>query len=66
MSALHRLARILATRAGADIELALATEGGQTLKVLATADQIDRLVDELEDILNSPMEPGDGEPPAGG
>jgi hypothetical protein len=32
--------------------------------VLASPDQIDMLVDELEDILNSPEEPGDDEPPA--
>ncbi|WP_027173660.1 hypothetical protein [Methylobacterium sp. 10] len=64
MSATHILARILATRSGTGIELALATESGQTLKVLASQDQIDMLVDELEDILNSPVEPGDDEPPA--
>ena len=39
------------------------TESGEVLKVLATEDQIDRLVDELEDILNSPAVPDDGEPP---
>jgi hypothetical protein len=32
--------------------------------VLATQDQIDMLVDELEDILNSPEEPDAPEPPA--
>ena len=63
MSALKILARILTTRVGPHIELALATEDGETLKVLATPDQIDRLVDELEDILNSPTEAGSGEPP---
>ncbi|NEU12543.1 hypothetical protein G3T14_10385 [Methylobacterium sp. BTF04] len=63
MSATHKLARILAARSGAHIELALATESGQTLKVLATPDQIDMLVDELEDILNSPVEPEVSEPP---
>lgn len=63
MSVTHKLARILATRSGENIELALATEGGTTLKVLATQDQVDRLVDELEDILNSPAEPGASEPP---
>ena len=63
MSALKILARILTTRVGPHIELALTTEDGETLKVLATPDQIDRLVDELEDILNSPMKAGPGEPP---
>lgn len=64
MSATQKLARILASRSGSQIELALATEGGQILRVLATPDQIDMLVDELEDILNSPTDPDDGEPPA--
>ncbi|MCJ2035895.1 hypothetical protein [Methylobacterium sp. J-068] len=64
MSTTQKLARILATRSGGGIELALATESGQTLKVLATSDQIDMLVDELEDILNSPEEPEDHEPPS--
>ena len=48
---------------GGGIELALATESGQTLRVLASSDQIDMLVDELEDVLNSPAEPGTGGPP---
>ena len=64
MSATHRLARILAARSGEDIEIAFATQDGQTFKVLATSDQIDRLVDELEDILNSPTGPETDEPPA--
>ncbi|WP_287978921.1 hypothetical protein [Sphingomonas sp.] len=64
MSTTQKLARILAARSGGGIELALATESGQTLKVLATAEQIDMLVDELEDILNSPEEPADREPPS--
>lgn len=64
MSVTQKLARILATRTGENIALAIATEGGQTLKVVATPDQIDMLIDELEDILNSPAEPGSGEPPA--
>ena len=51
------------TRVGPHIELAVETESGEVLKVLATEDQIDRLVDELEDILNSPAVPDDGEPP---
>ncbi|MBX9933720.1 MAG: hypothetical protein K2Y56_19735 [Methylobacterium sp.] len=63
MSQTQKLARILASRSGGHIELALATEGGQTLKVLATQDQIDMLVDELEDILNSPAEEGPSGPP---
>lgn len=64
MSQPQKLARILAARSGAHIELAIATEGGQTLKLLATQEQIDMLVDELEDILNSPTEEGvDGPPP---
>lgn len=63
MSALKILARILTTRVGPHIELALATEDGETLKVLATPDQIDRLIDELEDILNAPTEAGPDEPP---
>jgi hypothetical protein len=41
----QKLARILATRVGEDIELAIATERGETLKVLATSDQVDMLVD---------------------
>ncbi|MCJ2043358.1 hypothetical protein MKK58_02195 [Methylobacterium sp. J-078] len=64
MSLPQKLARILATRSGGGIELAIATESGQTLRVLATQDQIDMLVDELEDILNSPEEPDAPEPPA--
>ena len=64
MSTPQKLARILATRSGGGIELALATESGQTLRVLASSDQIDMLVDELEDILNSPDGPEDREPPA--
>ena len=56
MSAPQKLARILAARTGAGIELAFATETGQTVKVLASEEQVDRLVDELEDILNSPAE----------
>ncbi|KQT77308.1 hypothetical protein [Methylobacterium sp. Leaf466] len=63
MSHPQKLARILAARSGADIELAIATQGGQTLKLLATPDQVDRLIDELEDILNSPADEGTGEPP---
>ncbi|MBY0256557.1 hypothetical protein [Methylobacterium sp.] len=63
MSSQQKLARILATRSGGGIELAIATESGQTLRVLATQDQIDMLVDELEDILNSPEEPDAPEPP---
>lgn len=63
MSATQKLARLLASRAGENIELALATESGQTLKVVATPDQIDMLIDELEDILNSPATSGSGEPP---
>ncbi|GEP04861.1 hypothetical protein [Methylobacterium oxalidis] len=58
----QRLARILATRTGEEIELAIATAGGETLKVLATQEQIDMLVDELEDILNSPAEGAPGGP----
>lgn len=57
----QRLVRILASRSGGGIALALATEDGRTLTVLASEDQIDRLVDELEDILNSPSEPEDPE-----
>ena len=64
MSTPQKLARILATRSGGGIELSLATETGQTVRVLATQDQIDMLVDELEDILNSPVEPDAPEPPA--
>ncbi len=43
--------------------LALATEGGEVVKVLATHEQIDMLVDELEDILNSSGAPDPDEPP---
>lgn len=63
MSMPQKLARILAARSGAHIELAIATEGGQTLKLLATQEQVDMLVDELEDILNSPAEIGTDGPP---
>jgi hypothetical protein len=59
----QKLARILAVRVGEEIELAIATERGETLKVMASSDQIDMLVDELEDVLNSPAEPGTGGPP---
>ena len=54
MSTTKKLVRILASRVGEGAELAFVTEDGQTVKVLASADQIDRLVDELEDILNAP------------
>ena len=64
MTAGNQLARILAARSGEAIELAFVTEDGRTTKVLASEDQIDRLVDELEDVLNSPAEGGSGEPPA--
>jgi hypothetical protein len=64
MSAIKILARILTTRVGPHIELAVETETGEILKVLATEDQIDRLVDELEDILHSPAGPDDDGPPA--
>lgn len=64
MTAGNKLARILATRTGEAIELAFVTEDGRTTRVLASEDQIDRLVDELEDVLNSPTEGGSGEPPA--
>ncbi|QDI80566.1 hypothetical protein E8E01_09065 [Methylorubrum populi] len=64
MTAGNKLARILATRTGEAIELAFVTEDGRTTRVLASDDQIDRLVDELEDILNSPVGTGSGEPPA--
>ena len=64
MSAAQKLTRILATRTGAAIELAFVTEDGRTTKVLASDEQIDLLVDELEDILNSPAEETSGEPPA--
>ncbi|GJE70413.1 hypothetical protein [Methylorubrum podarium] len=64
MTAGNKLARILATRTGESIELAFETVDGRTTRVLASDDQIDRLVDELEDILNSPAETGSGEPPA--
>lgn len=60
MSAAKKLVRILATRTGEAIELAFATEGGGTVKVLASEDQIDQLVDELEDILNSPADGDEG------
>ena len=63
MSAIQILARILTARVGPHIELAVETESGEILKVLATQDQVDRLVDELEDILNSPAEPEGDEPP---
>lgn len=59
MSAPKRVTRFLTTRSGGDIEIALATEDGQTVRVIATADQIDRLVDELEDVLHS----SDGDEP---
>ncbi|GJE27421.1 hypothetical protein [Methylobacterium organophilum] len=54
MSDAKRLVRILATRSGEEVELAFALAGGETVRVLASEDQIDRLIDELEDILNSP------------
>lgn len=63
MSAAKILARILTSRVGPHIELALALQGGEVVKVLATPDQADRLVDELEDLLNAPDEPGPDDPP---
>ena len=63
MSLTQKLARVLASRSGETIELAFATEAGQTLRLLATPDQIDRLIDELEDILNSPAEAETDGPP---
>ena len=64
MTAGNKLARILATRTGEAIELAFVTEDGRTTRVLASEDQIDRVVDELEDVLNSPTETGSGDRPA--
>lgn len=64
MTAAQKLARILATRTGPGIELAFVTQDGHTTRILASEDQIDRLVDELEDILNSPADGESGEPPA--
>ncbi len=63
MSAIKILARILASRVGPHIELAIEAQSGEVLKVLATEDQIDRLVDELEDLLHSPAGPDDEGPP---
>ena len=63
MSAIKILARILASRVGPHIELAIEAQSGEVLKVLATEDQIDRLVDELEDLLHSPAGPEDEGPP---
>lgn len=63
MSALKILARVLATRVGPHIELAVETQSGEVLKVLATEEQIDLLVDELEDLLHSPAGPEDDGPP---
>ena len=63
MSAIKVLARILASRVGPHIELAIEAQSGEVLKVLASEDQIDRLVDELEDLLHSPAGPEDEGPP---
>lgn len=63
MAAGQKLVRILATRSGSHVELAFTTEGSGTIKVVATEDQIDQLVDELEDILNSPVGPEESEGP---
>ncbi len=63
MSAIKILARVLATRVGPHIELVVEAENGEVTKVLATEDQIDRLIDELEDLLHSPAGPDDDVPP---
>lgn len=63
MSAIKILARVLTARVGPHIELAVETESGEVLKVLATEDQIDRLIDELEDMLHAPADPEDDGPP---
>ncbi|WP_457107207.1 hypothetical protein [Methylobacterium sp. P5_C11] len=63
MSAIKILARFLTARVGPHIELAVETESGEVLKVLATEDQIDRLIDELEDMLHAPADPEDDGPP---
>lgn len=55
-SAPKRIVRLLTSRDGEDIELAFVTESGETIRLLATEDQADRLVDELEDVLNAPDE----------
>ena len=47
MSTLPKLDRILATEVTGGIELAVEAEGGHTLKVLATPEQIARLIKEL-------------------
>lgn len=54
MSQAKRIVRLLTTREGAQIELAFVTEDGETIRLLASEDQADRLVDELEDVLNAP------------
>lgn len=44
---LPKLDRILATPTEDGFELAVEAEGGETLKVLATPEQIERLIQEL-------------------
>lgn len=50
------LRRIGAKRRGRSIVLTCFTDDGATITLLASDDQVDRLVDELEDALNSPDE----------
>lgn len=58
MSQAKRIVRLLTTREGADIALAFVTQDGETIRLLVSEDQADRLVDELEDVLNAPGEEG--------
>lgn len=50
------LRRIGAARRGRFVELTCIVEAGATVTFLASLDQVDRLVDELEDVLNAPEE----------
>lgn len=47
MTTFPKLDRILATAVADGIELVVEAEGGETLKVLATSEQIQRLIKEL-------------------
>lgn len=57
------LRRIGAARRGRFVEITCITEAGATVTFLASLDQTDRLVDELEDVLNAPDDPGEDENP---
>jgi hypothetical protein len=51
MTAAHQLARVLASKTADGFRLTFETDPGQVFKVVATEEQADGLVEELEELL---------------